>query len=77
MPCQASIVLAKYLEKNARKGDLSRAKVRGKRAIELGAGMGLGGMAFAMLGALALRRAAAAAAAADPGVPWTCERRRL
>lgn len=34
-----------------RKGDFSRAKVRGKRGIELGAGMGLGGMALAMLGA--------------------------
>ncbi|GIM05246.1 hypothetical protein Vretimale_9693, partial [Volvox reticuliferus] len=36
---------------NIRKGDFSRAKVRGKRAIELGAGMGLAGMAFAMVGA--------------------------
>lgn len=47
----ASIVLAKYLEKNARKGELSRNKVKGKRCIELGAGMGLAGMAFALLGA--------------------------
>ncbi len=28
---------------NVRKGDLARSKVRGKRAIELGAGMGLAG----------------------------------
>ncbi|GIM05245.1 hypothetical protein Vretimale_9693, partial [Volvox reticuliferus] len=47
----ASVVLAKWFEKNIRKGDFSRAKVRGKRAIELGAGMGLAGMAFAMVGA--------------------------
>ena len=36
---------------NARKGEFSRANVKGKRAIELGAGPGLGGMAFALLGA--------------------------
>ncbi|KXZ53685.1 hypothetical protein GPECTOR_6g602 [Gonium pectorale] len=36
---------------NIRKGDFARSKVRGKRAIELGAGMGLAGMAFAMVGA--------------------------
>ncbi len=47
----ASIVLAKYLEKNVRKGEFSRVKVKGKRCIELGAGMGLAGMAFALLGA--------------------------
>ncbi|KAK9904903.1 hypothetical protein WJX75_005147 [Coccomyxa subellipsoidea] len=47
----ASIVLAKFLEKNARKGEFSRATVKGKRACELGAGPGLGGMAFALLGA--------------------------
>ena len=34
-----------------RKGDFSRAKVKGKRVLELGAGMGLGGIAFSMLGA--------------------------
>lgn len=33
-----------------RKGEWSRSKVSGKTAIELGAGMGLGGLALAMLG---------------------------
>ncbi|KAG1668811.1 hypothetical protein FOA52_004905 [Chlamydomonas sp. UWO 241] len=47
----ASIVLAKYLEKNMRKGEFSRPKLKGKRVLELGAGMGLGGIAFSMLGA--------------------------
>ncbi|KAG2496390.1 hypothetical protein HYH03_005617 [Edaphochlamys debaryana] len=47
----ASVVLAKWFEKNIRKGDFARAKVRHKKAIELGAGMGLAGMAFAMVGA--------------------------
>eukprot|EP00882_Tetradesmus_deserticola_P020392 GHRQ01022031.1.p1 GENE.GHRQ01022031.1~~GHRQ01022031.1.p1 ORF type:complete len:180 (+),score=67.43 GHRQ01022031.1:225-764(+) len=47
----ASIVLAKYLEKNMRKGEFSRPKASGKRAIELGAGMGLAGLAFALIGA--------------------------
>ncbi len=32
-----------------RKGEFSRAKLAGKRAIELGAGMGLGGIALALL----------------------------
>lgn len=36
---------------NARKGEFSRANVKGKRALELGAGPGLGGMALALLGA--------------------------
>lgn len=46
----SSIVLAKYLEKNARNGTFARHKVKGKHAIELGAGMGLGGIALAILG---------------------------
>ncbi|KAK9812794.1 hypothetical protein WJX72_003942 [[Myrmecia] bisecta] len=46
----SSIVLAKYLEKNAKRGELARHKVKGKRTLELGSGMGLGGMAAAMLG---------------------------
>ena len=36
---------------NARHGVFSRQKLRGKRAIELGAGMGLCGLAFAVMGA--------------------------
>ena len=36
---------------NIRKGDFSRAKVSGKRAIDLGSGMGLAGLALALLGA--------------------------
>lgn len=36
---------------NSRRGDFSRAKIRGKRALELGAGMGLAGMALALQGA--------------------------
>ncbi|KAK9830946.1 hypothetical protein WJX81_000881 [Elliptochloris bilobata] len=47
----ASIVLAKWLERNARKGELSREKLRGKAVLELGAGMGLAGFACALLGA--------------------------
>ena len=35
---------------NARKGDFARHRLKGKRAVELGAGMGLGGFAFALLG---------------------------
>lgn len=35
---------------NSRRGDFSRAKVRGRRVLELGAGMGLAGMAMALLG---------------------------
>lgn len=37
---------------NSRKGEFSRQRLKGKRAIELGAGMGLGGFAMAMLGAI-------------------------
>ena len=48
----ASIILAKWLEKNARKGsELSRARLAGKKVLELGAGPGLGGLAAAALGA--------------------------
>ena len=36
---------------NARKGDFSRQRLKGKKAIELGAGMGLCSIAFAALGA--------------------------
>ena len=39
-------MLAKYFEKN-----LSKARVKGKSAVELGAGMGFAGMAFALMGA--------------------------
>ena len=35
---------------NARNGVFARHKVKGKSAIELGAGMGLGGIALAILG---------------------------
>ena len=38
-----------YLQ-NAKKGDFARHKMKGKRAIELGSGMGLGGFAIALLG---------------------------
>eukprot|EP00210_Caulerpa_lentillifera_P000716 g693.t1 len=46
----ASIVCAKYFEKNASRGNFSREKVRKFRAIELGSGVGLGGIALALLG---------------------------
>lgn len=48
----ASIVLAKYFEKNAKKGAFSASRVEGKRVIELGAGIsGLAGMSLALMGA--------------------------
>uniref|UniRef100_A0A7N0RCI7 Uncharacterized protein n=1 Tax=Kalanchoe fedtschenkoi TaxID=63787 RepID=A0A7N0RCI7_KALFE len=37
----ASVVLAKYLERNCRRGRFSPSKLKGKRVIELGAGMAL------------------------------------
>jgi hypothetical protein len=39
----ASMVFAKYLGKNSRKGRFSSSKLKGKRAIELGAGCGVAG----------------------------------
>ncbi|KAF5830984.1 putative methyltransferase-domain-containing protein [Dunaliella salina] len=47
----ASIVLAKFLEKNMRKGAFARTKIAGKRVLELGSGMGLGGIAMSLMGA--------------------------
>eukprot|EP01023_Acetabularia_acetabulum_P066506 TRINITY_DN8991_c0_g2_i1.p1 TRINITY_DN8991_c0_g2~~TRINITY_DN8991_c0_g2_i1.p1 ORF type:complete len:397 (+),score=44.51 TRINITY_DN8991_c0_g2_i1:91-1281(+) len=49
----ASIVLAKYLEKcnNQNNGDPSLRRLRGKTVLELGSGMGLGGMVCALKGA--------------------------
>jgi predicted nicotinamide N-methyase len=46
----ASIVLAKMFERGQRKGEFSRAKLAKARALELGAGMGLGGIALALMG---------------------------
>lgn len=42
---------AQRRRQNIRKGDFSRPKVRGKRAIDLGSGMGLAGLALALVGA--------------------------
>jgi len=47
----ASIVLAAYADRNSRKGDLCRARVSGKRVIDLGSGAGVAGLALALLGA--------------------------
>ncbi|CAA0832604.1 S-adenosyl-L-methionine-dependent methyltransferases superfamily protein [Striga hermonthica] len=46
----ASMVFAKFLEKNCRKGRFSPSKLRGKRVIELGAGCGVAGLGMALLG---------------------------
>eukprot|EP01026_Neomeris_dumetosa_P000885 TRINITY_DN102066_c0_g1_i2.p1 TRINITY_DN102066_c0_g1~~TRINITY_DN102066_c0_g1_i2.p1 ORF type:complete len:251 (-),score=31.76 TRINITY_DN102066_c0_g1_i2:121-873(-) len=49
----SSIVLAKYLEKCAlsNNGDVNLRKLRGKNVVELGSGMGLGGLVCALRGA--------------------------
>ncbi|XP_058076608.1 uncharacterized protein LOC131225159 isoform X5 [Magnolia sinica] len=46
----ASVVFVKFLEKNSRKGRFCPMKLKGKRAIELGAGCGLAGFGLALLG---------------------------
>ncbi|KAG0453769.1 hypothetical protein HPP92_025073 [Vanilla planifolia] len=46
----SSMVFIKFLEKNSRKGRFSPSKLKGKRAIELGAGCGLAGLGMALLG---------------------------
>ncbi|KAL3652990.1 hypothetical protein CASFOL_002671 [Castilleja foliolosa] len=46
----ASMVFAKFLEKNCRKGRFSPPKLKGKRVIELGAGCGVAGFGMALLG---------------------------
>ncbi|XP_004506058.1 uncharacterized protein [Cicer arietinum] len=46
----ASLVFAKFLERNCRKGRFSPAKLKGKRVIELGAGCGVSGFGMALLG---------------------------
>ncbi|XP_050206199.1 uncharacterized protein LOC126655893 isoform X1 [Mercurialis annua] len=46
----ASMVFAKFLEKNSRKGKFCRSKLKGKRVIELGAGCGVAGFGMALLG---------------------------
>ncbi|KAL6204873.1 hypothetical protein ACLB2K_022140 [Fragaria x ananassa] len=46
----ASLVFAKFLEKNSRRGKFSPAKLKGKRVIELGAGCGVAGFGMALLG---------------------------
>ncbi|ONK79514.1 uncharacterized protein A4U43_C01F7130 [Asparagus officinalis] len=44
------MVFVKYLERNRRKGRFCASKLKGKRAIELGAGCGLAGLGMALLG---------------------------
>ncbi|KAL6195828.1 hypothetical protein ACLB2K_031446 [Fragaria x ananassa] len=46
----ASLVFAKFLEKNSRRGKFSPEKLKGKRVIELGAGCGVAGFGMALLG---------------------------
>ncbi|CAJ2654496.1 unnamed protein product [Trifolium pratense] len=46
----ASLVFAKFLERNCRKGRFSPAKLKGKRVLELGAGCGVSGFGMALLG---------------------------
>ncbi|BBN17725.1 protein N-lysine methyltransferase METTL21D [Marchantia polymorpha subsp. ruderalis] len=46
----SSLVFVKFLERNSKKGEFSRAKLAGKRVIELGAGCGLAGLGMALLG---------------------------
>ncbi|XP_015874557.2 uncharacterized protein LOC107411479 [Ziziphus jujuba] len=46
----ASLVFAKFLEKNCRRGRFSPSKLKGKRVIELGAGCGVAGFGMALLG---------------------------
>lgn len=48
----ASLVFAKYVERQRSSGDFCRARLRGKRALELGAGAGgVAGMALVLSGA--------------------------
>ncbi|KAL2924834.1 Protein-lysine methyltransferase METTL21D [Bienertia sinuspersici] len=46
----ASMVFAKYLERNSRKGKFCPSKLKRKRVIELGAGCGVASFGMAMLG---------------------------
>lgn len=46
----ASMVFAKFLEKNCRRGRFCPSKLRGKRVVELGAGCGVAGFGMALLG---------------------------
>ncbi|MBA0568193.1 hypothetical protein Golob_005702 [Gossypium lobatum] len=45
-----SMVFAKFLEKNCRKGRFCPSKLKGRRVIELGAGCGVAGFGMALLG---------------------------